>query len=273
LSVGAGPTIFNFSNNLETSQFKHGLTNGAAVHENIFHFVSRLNGTLPVYHPQFLQQLVLAGKFDIACDVVVTLFHHLQAHLSSNTKNAFDRWLGLEPKLFISSDTMVGNFPFVLTKPPDFSLNKVHEFTSTVAYHESATMTQNGELSLIESLKDMLQKVKVPHLTATDQMLLAVTVESLQSLDLEGRALDKNAIRYLLILRQHLILRKNKVLQSRPLFTIRESVWALHSVSKEILLDTSINALGGYLNWDRAREVGLFLWLENKQAIVSRYTF
>jgi len=66
--VAAGPQIYLFDNTIQNLDIR-GNTH-LDVHnyqiKTIFEMCRRLNGPLPVYHPQFLQQAILAGSLDCA---------------------------------------------------------------------------------------------------------------------------------------------------------------------------------------------------------------
>lgn len=48
--------------------------------DDIFHIVSELNGPLPVYHPQFIQQAILAGKYSLVETIAVKLYKELRSY-------------------------------------------------------------------------------------------------------------------------------------------------------------------------------------------------
>lgn len=51
----------------------------------------------------------------------------------------------------------------------------------------------------------------------------------------------------------------------------RDIVWASFSQSQEILLSASTEACGGKLSWKDARALGVFLWLQSAESIVSSF--
>jgi len=74
LAVAAGAQLFVFDKNLKNLDIRGKLHLDAHNYplDNIFDVCLRLNGPLPVYHPQFLQQAILAGK-SLAC-IFLTIY-------------------------------------------------------------------------------------------------------------------------------------------------------------------------------------------------------
>jgi len=52
----------------------------------------------------------------------------------------------------------------------------------------------------------------------------------------------------------------------------RDIVWASFSQTQEILLSASTEACGGKMSWKDARALGVFLWLQSTETIVSAST-
>jgi hypothetical protein len=107
--VAAGPQLYVFDKTLKDMDIRGNLHLDAHNYplDNIFDVCRRLNGPLPVYHPQFLQQLILSGMSE-ACvlayeqgklQLVNTLLAKLQHILSDQ---------GADAKLFEASK--IGTF-------------------------------------------------------------------------------------------------------------------------------------------------------------------
>lgn len=78
--------------------------------ETIFDLVSRLNGPLPHYHPQFLQQCVLAGKMRLAKQIVVELTYNTK---DKDMAHDIESTLGLSPEDFHKLDEVrLSQMPF-----------------------------------------------------------------------------------------------------------------------------------------------------------------
>jgi hypothetical protein len=64
-----------------------------------------------------------------------------------------------------------------------------------------------------------------------------------------------------------------KTIRSRDRIRYRDIVWAFFSDSQEILLGASIDACGGRMLWKDARAMGIFLWLNGVETLVSKVLF
>ena len=81
LVIGAGNQLFVQDENVEISEGLFPSLRTISCKKasiDIFTAVSRLNGPLPVYHPQLLSQCVLAGKLLLAQSILVRLFQKLK---------------------------------------------------------------------------------------------------------------------------------------------------------------------------------------------------
>lgn len=81
LVIGAGNQLFVYSRKVEelddlSKQLR--LSSLKARLDDIFEIVSHLNGPVPVYHPQFLQQCILAGKSALVEEILVRLHKELR---------------------------------------------------------------------------------------------------------------------------------------------------------------------------------------------------
>lgn len=48
-------------------------------------------------------------------------------------------------------------------------------------------------------------------------------------------------------------------------------VWAFHSHSQDLLLDSSVkNCANNRLEWANAKSLGIFIWLQSSEVMVSR---
>jgi WD40 repeat protein len=79
--------------------------------DDIFDIVSELNGPLPVYHPQFLQQSILAGKSKLVELILVKLYKELRNYHEE---------IGLDPFLDLPIDTYISRDQVCCAIPPLF---------------------------------------------------------------------------------------------------------------------------------------------------------
>ena len=74
----------------------------------MFEVVQRLNGPLPVFHPQFLSQCILAAKNDAVKRVLLALHRVLKYHVEGDV---IDDYLGLDlAGFYAGDDAKVGFF-------------------------------------------------------------------------------------------------------------------------------------------------------------------
>lgn len=102
-------------------------------------------------------------------------------------------------------------------------------------------------------------------------------------IDEQRRALDANGLRYLISMRSFYILNRRMTLlgasrdsgvesipnkNKRARLRYRDIVWAFHSESQEILLQASMAACEGKMNWSDAKALGVFMWLHSLDSLV-----
>ena len=100
-------------------------------------------------------------------------------------------------------------------------------------------------------------------------MHLADIVECVATVEKNRRSMDENAMRYLLFVRQHLI-RKAQGRRREVGITWREIAWAFHSGSQDVLVNIVSRHYNGRMLWEHARESGIFVWMTDIDALVSR---
>lgn len=90
-------------------------------------------------------------------------------------------------------------------------------------------------------------------------------VECAGLVEKQRRSMDENGARYMLFFRQH-ALRKGRTNEIHMGW--RETNWAFHSTSQDILIDFVSRQHHGSLLWEDARESGMFMWLTDNSAVV-----
>jgi hypothetical protein len=102
LIIGAGNQLFVYDNRVDqstTTVANLGLsTRNRPV--NIFDVVTRLNGPLPVYHPQFLSQCTLVGKTALVQRILLALYNILKYYVEGD---AIETHLGMDLEEFYAS--------------------------------------------------------------------------------------------------------------------------------------------------------------------------
>jgi len=100
LVIGAGNQLFVQDENVEVSEGLFPslrMISRKTASIDIFAAVSRLNGPLPIYHPQLLSQCVLAGKLMLVQWILVTLYQKLKFFTEGDELDSF---LGFSPDDF-----------------------------------------------------------------------------------------------------------------------------------------------------------------------------
>jgi hypothetical protein len=99
LIIGAGNQLFLYDKEVDTSTPV--VTDLGLPHRkrgwDLFEVVTRLNGPLPVYHPQFLGQCTLAGKNVLVQHILLALFKTLKFYVEGD---ALENNLGMDLEQF-----------------------------------------------------------------------------------------------------------------------------------------------------------------------------
>jgi hypothetical protein len=59
-----------------------------------------------------------------------------------------------------------------------------------------------------------------------------------------------------------------RTLVARERMRYRDIVWAYHSESQNLLLDTAVSSTGRKVVWADARALGLFMWITSQEGLV-----
>ncbi|KAK2861254.1 hypothetical protein FQN49_004389 [Arthroderma sp. PD_2] len=255
LVVGAGNQLFVYDKYIEASNrwvTSLRLPYHEETHFDLFDAVSRLNGPLPVFHPQFLAQCILSGKTSLVHLILTRLHRKLKYVTDGDDIEAF------------------------LEIPLEDIYNEVSPIQQ-ITYKEMnsayAGFTMDDEPHVLDetlatSLNEYLKKIALPQLSSKEQFRLVDTVECVATVEKHRRSMDVNAARYLLFFRQYM-LRKSQGFREEFMVSWREIVWAFHSGSHEILTDLVGKQFHGKMLWEHARESGIFMWITDTNALRS----
>ncbi|KAL6159202.1 regulator of (H+)-ATPase in vacuolar membrane [Exserohilum turcicum] len=216
---------------------------------NIFDAVSRLNGPLPVYHPQLLSQCVLAGKLLLVQRILLRLYATLKFWIEGEE---LDSSLGFVPEDFSEEETQ-------MTAPKKDLRSSYVDYSDD---SEPETVTEE----VASNLKELLTKKQIPLLSSREQFRLADIIECIGMVERHRRSIDDNAGRFLLFFRQHVL---NEV-HKGPI-SWREIVWAFHSGSQDILVDLVSRHFSGRMLWLHAKECGVFMWMSDINALRAQF--
>ncbi|KAF8253872.1 hypothetical protein K440DRAFT_652074 [Wilcoxina mikolae CBS 423.85] len=256
LVIGSGNQLFLYPRKIDgvdkVLDSLH-LTSHKTKLDDIFDIVSELNGPLPTYHPQFLQQCILAGKSELVEEILIKLYKELRNY---HEEIGLDTFLDLPIDRYIARD-----------KPPV----PVRRASSYSPFYDSAqdedTDLTTFDETLAAKLCELLTTISIPHMTGPEQINLAAIVESVAQVKKHRRSIDEHGAQYLLFFRQYNLQRKAPM----PEMSWREITWAFHSDSQEILIDLVNRNFQGRMLWNQARESGIFMWLRDTEAIKQQF--
>jgi hypothetical protein len=251
--IGAGNQLIILDNKLvipDTLQANIRVPAKAKAKIDLFGLVSRLNGPLPVYHPQYIAQFILSGKLMLVQKILLRLWKVMKFY---NDGDVIDSMLDLTLDDFAEGSDFVTNG----------TGKGVHSSFADFAEEEPETVTEE----VATSLNELLTAREVPALSSREQFLLADAVECVGTVEKHRRSIDENGGRYLLFFRQF-ALRQSQNMSDSNLLSWREITWAFHSSSQDIMADLVTRHYHGRLLWEHARECGLFMWMKDLPALV-----
>ncbi|KAM0276918.1 hypothetical protein ACHAQH_006249 [Verticillium albo-atrum] len=220
---------------------------------DLFEAVQRFNGPLPIFHPQFLSQCILAGKTTTVHKILLALYQTFKYHVPGEH---IDDYLGMDLDDFYMDN--VTSMQSVEHHSGSYFKQDVADDSAQEAFTEDVASTINERLT----------KVGLSQLSGHEQIQLADIIECVGLVDKHRRSLDEDGARFMLFLRQH-ALRKGRT--SEINLSWREIVWAFHSGSQDILVDFVTRQYHGSLLWESARESGMFMWLTDTNALRAQF--
>ncbi|KAL9138282.1 MAG: hypothetical protein Q9175_000508 [Cornicularia normoerica] len=257
LVVGTGNQLYVYDKAVDTSNDKI-MDLSIPVHQHqslsIFDLVTYLNGPLPVFHPQFLAQCILAGKLVQVQRIIIGLYKALKFFVTGDDVDSF---VAMRPSDF-----------YVEQKDVSYAAKKEtrSSYADIFDDDEPETVTEELATSLIENLA----KLAIPQLSSHEQFYLADIIECVATAEKQRRSMDENAMRYLLFFRQHMI-RRSQPPATQVSISWREIIWAYHSDSQDILVDLISRHYHGRMLWKHARESGMFMWMTDLTALRAQF--
>ncbi|KAK7746996.1 regulator of (H+)-ATPase in vacuolar membrane [Cytospora paraplurivora] len=220
---------------------------------DLFDVVQRLNGPLPVFHPQFVSQCMLAGKTVVVHRILLALHKTLKFWVEDEE---IDDYLGLDLEEF-----------YIDKSRPAFSGGKEGR-----SYFDERTTTEDDEEvfseDIAQNINEKLTNMALPQLNGHEQIQLVDMIECMGMVEKHRRSMDENGARFMIYYRQHALLKRrtNEITMSW-----REINWAYHSTSQDMLTDFVSRQNHGVLHWEHARESGMFMWLTDNAAVKNQF--
>lgn len=218
---------------------------------DLFDVVQRLNGPLPVFHPQFLSQCMLAGKTSLTHRILMSLHKTLKFWVEGEP---IDDYLGLDMDEFYVDKSSQQAVP----PGKDGSY-----FDGRQSFEDDDEIFSEDVAQIIS---EKLTDIALPQLSGHEQFQLADIIECVGMVEKHRRSMDENGARFMIYYRQH-ALRKRRT--NEVSMSWREINWAYHSTSQDMLTDFISRQHHGSLLWEHARESGMFMWLTDNAAVVS----
>ncbi|KAK4166197.1 regulator of V-ATPase in vacuolar membrane protein 1 [Cladorrhinum sp. PSN259] len=220
---------------------------------DLFRVVQRLNGPLPVFHPQFLSMCILAGKIVLVHQILLALHKTLKFWAEGDT---IDDYLGLDVEDFYAADHLSRHST---TKASGEYLNR------RMSYDEGDEVFSEEVAS---DISERLTRISISQLSGHEQIQLVDIVECVGLVEKQRRSLDENGARFMLFFRQH-ALRKGRT--NEIYLSWREITWAYHSTSQDVLVDFVTKQNHGRMLWEGAKESGIFMWLGDSAAVRAQF--
>lgn len=219
---------------------------------DLFDVVQRLNGPLPIFHPQFLSQCMLAGKTPLTHRILMSLHKTLKFWVEGEP---IDDYLSLDMEDFYMG---------VSAQPALKTGKDGHSY-----FDGRETIDEDDEVfseNVAQLINEKLTDIAIPQLSGHEQFQLVDIIECIGMVEKHRRSMDENAARFMIFYRQH-ALRKRRT--NEISMSWREINWAYHSTSQDMLTDFVSRQHHGSLLWEHARESGMFMWLTDNAAVVS----
>ncbi|KAK5997385.1 Regulator of V-ATPase in vacuolar membrane protein 1 [Cladobotryum mycophilum] len=256
LVVGAGNQLFIYDRgvtNVDSPTANLRLPHRKDGTWDLFEAVQRFNGPLPIFHPQFLSQCILAGKTTIVRRILVELHKTLKYLIPGES---VDNYLGLDLEDFYISTTSTHS------RVPD---------RANSSYLDRNCDGEDEDIfteDIAALINEKLTKLGIPQLSGHEQIQLVDMIECVALVERQRRSMDENGARFMLFFRQH-ALRKGRANEIQ--LSWREINWAYHSNSQDILIDFVSRQNHGSMLWEHARESGIFMWLTDIQTLRHQF--
>lgn len=219
---------------------------------DLFDVVQRLNGPLPVFHPQFLSQCMLAGRTALTHRILMSLHKTLKFWIEGEP---IDDYLDLDlDEFYIEKSTQTA------FKSSSKDGNSYFDGQQTLDDDDEVFSEEVASI-----ISEKLTSIALPQLSGHEQFQLVDMIECIGMVEKHRRSMDENGARFMIFYRQH-ALRKRRT--NEVSMSWREINWAYHSTSQDMLTDFVSRQHQGSLLWEHARESGMFMWLTDNSAVV-----
>jgi hypothetical protein len=189
---------------------------------------------VPLYHPAFLQELLIFGRVPV---VKLILSHLLKACEAENTEI-----VSLEP-----------------------SLDKILEIMNSNEFSQNNTCEAEFTVLRAKKLSEILALKRMPFITSRDNLQLLAIIATVLDVESQKQALDEFGIRFYVAQKMINFLNNSiRKAQTPQAISSVDIAWAMHSRVQESLLGLSLEE--GY-DWNAIQSSGLVYWLSSDQLL------
>jgi hypothetical protein len=260
LAIGAGNQLYLSDKSLDVNNDI--ITNQAIgtleiMSNDLFHLCSALNGPLPLYHPQFIIQLLLSDRSPLIRKILVRLSKVLrEIDLGTRKENDFELDISIDEVMSDENkknDKGTKNYPTPLSSQINFTEDSLDEETDV--FNEQC----------VDILIEKLQKLRLPFLSGHQQITLSHTISIMKDILLKYlKVLDFNGLKFYLTVKLF-TLNITKEISTLKSIRMRDVTFALHSDNKDLLYDIVNEQSKMKIDWLNAKRYMLPFWLDSKK--------
>lgn len=250
LVIGAGNQLYLSDKKLDDKDIIASKAIGTLeiVSNDIFHLCSALNGPLPLYHPQFIIQLLFSGRHALIRSIFSRLCVVLrEIDLGKRKEDNFD--LGIPISKIMSYQEKIGN-----------DKSKTYNELNEIDIPEEIKFTEQDADILIEKL----QKMRLPFLSGHQQITLSHTVNIMKDILIKYiKVLDFNGLKFYLTMKLFMVNMGKELMKNKNnSIKMRDMTFALHSDNKDLLYEIVDEQAEYRIDWLNAKRYLLPYWLE-----------
>ncbi|KTW32865.1 hypothetical protein PNEG_04325 [Pneumocystis murina B123] len=256
LIVGSKNQLFLYNkanDNVDTINIPHKTNEKYISPKNIM----LLNTILPVYHPQFLEQLLLIGDIENVRNILINLYEILDSFeknyaINKNRIEIKDSFLGIPIDVFLKKKKKKNQY--------DRKHLNYHQLFSTEDKNIE-TIDQIPFERLLSRINDCLLSYTITNLNTSEQHHLISLIKSIKNIELHKNSIDTNGIRYYLFFLKNLYLFNNEKVN----ISMKEAIWAFHSDSQETLLQLINQEYEKNFTYIQIHSSYCFFWLKDRK--------
>ncbi|KAG4304171.1 hypothetical protein PORY_002352 [Pneumocystis oryctolagi] len=250
--------LYEASSNINTSNilYYEDEENIASVSKNTLPF----GAILPVYHPCFLEQLLLEGDMEIVKTILTNLYKTIYSFEKINITNEDkihiqDSFLGIPIEKFLKKKNYEKNI---------HNRNHPNYYNQLFNVEEIETTDKIIFDTVLSKIDNYLLSYTIINLNSSEQRHLISLIKCIKNIEFHKHSIDTNGIRYYLFFLKSIYLSDNEIGTN---MLIKDALWALHSNSQKTLLYLIHQEYKKNLDYIQIRNCCCFFWLKNKEDI------